>query len=213
MKFILTSNSHSVNKQWSKEFGMNPDKLKVAFIDTAADVYNKAEADWLKADRSSLTDVGFSVTDYSLTDKTKEDLINDLKEFNVLFVSGGNSFYLLEKANISGFTDLIKQDYFKDKIYVGSSAGSVILSNNIDPIKFIDDPKKASLKNNDAIGIFNFTIFPHWGNSYFKDKYVKATEYAYKHSQQALLLADNQYILSENESFMLVSGAGNRITS
>lgn len=28
---------------------MIPSKLKVAFIDTAADVYNKAEADWLKA--------------------------------------------------------------------------------------------------------------------------------------------------------------------
>jgi dipeptidase E len=205
MKFILTSNSHSVNKQWTKEFGMNPNKLKVAFIDTAADIYNKAEADWLKEDRSSLTDVGFTVTDYSLTDKTKENLITDLKQFDALFVSGGNSFYLLEKSNQSGFTDLIKENYFKDKIYVGSSAGSVILSNNIDPIKFIDDPKKASLENNKAIGIFNFTIFPHWGNDYFKDKYVKATEYAYENSQQALLLADNQYVLSEAGSFKLVS--------
>ena len=40
-------------------------------------------------------------------------------------------------------------------------------------------------------------IFPHWGNDYFKEKYIKATEYDYEHSQQALLLADNQYILSK----------------
>ncbi|MDH5533855.1 MAG: peptidase E [Candidatus Pacebacteria bacterium] len=205
MKFILTSNSYLVTKEWSKEFGMKPNKLSVAFIDTAADVYNKAEADWLKADRDALTNVGFTVTDYSLVDKTKDQLTKDLSKFDVFFVSGGNTFYLLEKSNKSGFTELIKEDYFKDKIYVGSSAGSVLLSNNIDPIKFIDDPKKASLENNKAIGIFNFTIFPHWGNSYFKDKYVKATEYAYANSQQALLLADNQYLLYSNKEFNLIS--------
>jgi dipeptidase E len=205
MKFILTSNSYLITKEWSQAFEMNPSKLKVAFIDTAADVYNKTEADWLKADRDALIDVGFTVSDYSLTNKTKKQLVKDLSKFDIFFVSGGNTFYLLEKANQSEFVKLIKEDYFKDKTYVGSSAGSVLLSNNIDPIKFIDNPKKASLKNNNAIGIFNFTIFPHWGSEDFKEKYIKATEYAYEHSQQALLLADNQYVLSEDGSLKLVS--------
>jgi dipeptidase E len=184
---------------------MNPSKLKVAFIDTAADVYNKKEADWLKADRNALTNVGFTITDYSLVNKTKEDLIKDLKKFDVFFVSGGNTFYLLEKANKSGFTDLIKEDYFKNKIYVGSSAGSVLLSNNIDAIKFLDDPKKASLDNYDGAGIFDFTIFPHWGSKKFKEKYLKATEYAYANIISALLLADNQYLLFSKNKFSLIS--------
>lgn len=205
MKFILTSNSYLVTKDWSKEFGMNPSKLKVAFIDTAADVYNKAEADWLKADRDALTDVGFSVTDYSLIDKTRHQLIKDLSAFDVFFVSGGNTFYLLEKANKSGFSDLIKEKYFKDKIYVGSSAGSVLLSNSIDAIKFIDDPKKANLDSYDGIAIFNFTIFPHWGSEKFRKKHLKALDYAYQNSIQGFVLTDNQYILSENGSFKLVS--------
>jgi dipeptidase E len=205
MKFILTSNASSANHSWATKLGVNPDKLTAAFIDTAADVYNKAEADWLKADRNSLTDLGLNVTDYSLVGKTKSQLIDDLAKFDVLFVSGGNTFYLLEHANKSGFTQLIKEDYFNDKIYIGSSAGSVLLSNNIEVIKFLDDPQKANLDNYNGVGIFNFTILPHWGSDKFKEKYLKAIDYAYLNSIQAFALPDNQYILSENNSFKLVT--------
>ena len=114
MKFILTSNSYLITKEWSQAFEMNPSKLKVAFIDTAADVYNKTEADWLKADRDALIDVGFTVSDYSLTNKTKKQLVKDLSKFDIFFVSGGNTFYLLEKANQSEFVKLIKEDYYND---------------------------------------------------------------------------------------------------
>lgn len=205
MKFILTSNSTDTVREWSKEFNIKPTKQNLAFIDTAADVYNKAEADWLIEERRALVETGFNVTDYSLVNKNRETLISDLEKFDILFVSGGNTFYLLEHSNKSGFTDLIKEDHFTKKIYVGSSAGSVLLSNNIDPIKHLDDSKKASLKSNDAIGIFNFTIFPHWGSDYFKERYKKATEHSYQYAQPAILLADNQYILFSKSSFELKS--------
>lgn len=205
MKFILTSNSYQVTKSWTKEFGIKPTQLKVAFIDTAADIYNKAEADWLIADRDALTDQGFTVTDYSLVNKTKENLIKDLQEFDVFFVSGGNTFYLLEHSNKSGFTELIKENYFQDKIYVGSSAGSVLLSNNIETIKFLDDPNKASLDNYQAIGILNFTIFPHWGSEYFKERYKKVTDFAYENNFPGMLLSDNQYLLVSDQQLKLVT--------
>ena len=179
--------------------------MTAVFIDTAADIYNKAEADWLKADRSSLTDLGFSVTDYSLVDKNKDQLITDLTKFDVIFVSGGNTFYLLEHSNKSGFTELIKQDYFKDKIYIGSSAGSVILSDNIEPIKFLDDPSVANLENYDGVGILNTVIYPHWGNPYFKEKYNKTMTFAYQNNFPGILLADNQYLVIEYNELKLIS--------
>jgi dipeptidase E len=145
MKFILTSNSYMVTSSWSKEFGLEPPKMKLAFIDTAAEVYNKDEAEWLKADREALVKVGFSVEDYTLTDKSIDDLKNDLSKFDVFFVSGGNTFYLLEKAIKSGFVDLIKENYFSYKVYVGSSAGSVLLSNDIEIIRYLDSQDKAVL--------------------------------------------------------------------
>jgi dipeptidase E len=205
MKYILTSNANSVTSSWSEELGMNQKKLTAAFIDTAADVYDKANADWLKADRASLTDLGLTVTDYSLVDKTKEQVMNELEKFDILFVSGGNTFYLLEHSNKSGFTQLIKEDYFKDKLYIGSSAGSVLLSNSIEPIKFLDDPSVTSLTSYEAIGLLDFTIYPHWGSPHFKKKYQQATQYAYDHAFAGFLLADHQYLVIDEQGMRLVS--------
>lgn len=200
MKFILTSNSYQVTKSWIAELDKKPAEMKAAFIDTAADVYNKSEAMWLKADRDALTEVGFLVEDYSLDGKSREQLITDLEKFDLLFVSGGNTFYLLEKANQSGFTDLIKEDYFADKVYVGSSAGSVFLSDNIEVIKFLDNPDQTTLDNFDAAGILNFTIFPHWGSPKFKSKYEQTLSFAYDSMKAFMTLKDSDYlVLFENK--------------
>ena len=204
MKFILTSNSYSVTKSWIKEFGIKPSDMKVAFIDTAAEVYDKDEADWLNADREALVKVGFSVIDYTLSGKTKENLQEDLSKFDVFFVSGGNSFYLLEKALKSGFVSLIKENYFSEKIYVGSSAGSVLLSNDIDIIKFLDNPDKANLETTKAIGILNFVILPHWGNDHFKLKYRKLLNVAYEKAIGGITLADNEYLTYFSNQLKLV---------
>lgn len=204
MKFILTSSSNLVTESWSQEFEMKPTDLKVAFIDTAAEVYNKEQADWLQADRQALITVGFSVTDYTLTDKTEEDLKNDLADFEILFVSGGNTFYLLEKAIHSGFVDLIKNDFFPDKVYVGSSAGSVLLSNDIEIIKYLDSPDKARLTTTQSIGIFDCLILPHWGSETFKSKYQQLFKAAYEKSVNIMTISDTEYLLSFSDKISRV---------
>ncbi len=177
--------------------------MRLAFIDTAAEVYQKAEADWLWADRQALVTAGFAVTDYTLTGKTQSSLEIELTEFEVLFLSGGNSFYLLEKARKSGFVDLIQNDFFKNQIYVGSSAGSIILGQDLDPIKFIDDPGKSDLTDFQGIGIIDTTIFPHWGNPKFAAKYQKTIDYLYENSLTGILLADNQYLFLSSSASRL----------
>ncbi len=204
MKFILTSNSYQVTDSWIRELDKKPSEMRAVFIDTAANVYDKSEAVWLRADRDALTKVGFEVEDYDLEGKTRENLIEDLREFDLLFVSGGNTFYLLEKANESGFTQLIKENYFVEKTYVGSSAGSVFLSDNIEVIKFLDNPDQTKLVSFDAASILNFTIFPHWGSPKFKSKYEKTFSLAYENMKAFFTLKDTEYLVFSEGSSKLV---------
>lgn len=194
MKFIVTSFSPIVIQKWSKEFNMDPKKMSAVFIDTAAEVYDKENQQWLKDDRQSLVDVGFNVEDYTITDKNLDDLKNDLAKYDLIFVSGGNTFYLLEKANKSGFTQLIKEDFFADKIYVGSSAGSALLSDDIEIVGHIDDPKKGELSSTKGIGVFSFVIIPHWGNEKFYAKFMKLIDDTYAKSISYMTLTDNEYL-------------------
>ena len=73
----------------------------------------------------------------------KFDFISALiKKNDTIFVSGGNSFFLLQELIKSGTGKLIMD---LGKIYIGESAGSIILSPDIGYIKEMDDTAKALL--------------------------------------------------------------------
>jgi len=205
MQFILTSSSSLVAASWLQHLPFSPKGAKAVFIDTAGDMYNKAEEEWLQVDRRALVDAGFSISDYSLVGKSQSQLLAELAEINLIFVAGGNTFYLLEHAQKSGFVELIRENAFSKAVYVGSSAGSVILSDDIDAIQFLDDPKKASLTTTKAIGLYHSLIFPHWGSPHFTSKYADAFKYIYTHNISVTTLTDQQYIVGDGTSFTIHS--------
>jgi dipeptidase E len=86
-----------------------PKNLKCAFIPTAADPYGNIEMPWMTADHDKLTSMGFRVTDYDLKNKDVQSLRKDLSQFQVIFVAGGNTFYLLNEVRKSGFDIVIKE--------------------------------------------------------------------------------------------------------
>lgn len=204
MKCIVSSQAHLVVSHWITEYGIDPSSMKLAFIDTAAEVYNKDEQEWLINDRKALVNAGFSVEDYTLTAKTKVDLERDLSGYDVLFVSGGNAFYLLEKAQKSGFTELAHQGFFNDKWYIGSSAGAVLLSPDIDIVSSLDDPTKASLESTLALGEVNFLVLPHYDREKFRSRFEKIFATALEKSINIFPLKENQYLACEDGACRLL---------
>ena len=155
-KLFLTS----INiDQLPKFTGKNPRGLKVAFIQTAADPY---EDKWfVEADRKKLIELGFVLVDLDLKDKTQDELQSILSKVDIIYVTGGNSFYLLEKMRESGFDKILPALLEQGIIYAGSSAGAVIVGSSLEPIKSLDDPSKApNLKSYDGLGLVDFVIIP-----------------------------------------------------
>ncbi|AKM82632.1 TPA: hypothetical protein DD449_01160 [Candidatus Berkelbacteria bacterium] len=163
MKIFLTSSAYQVMDKIVSELPMKPSELKVVFIPTAGDPYDD-DRPWQKADHDKLSELGFVVTDFDLKEKTESDVRDILGKVDVIFVAGGNTFYLLEKARESGFEKVIKELNDSDKIYIGSSAGSCIAGPDLEPIAPIDDPEKANLDNTKAFGLVDFVVLPHHGN-------------------------------------------------
>ncbi len=85
-----------------------PANLKLAFISTASNPYK--DKSWLYKDRDKLIEMGFIVKDIDIAYKTHEYLQKELATVDVVFVSGGNTFYLLEKVRDSGFDKIIKKN-------------------------------------------------------------------------------------------------------
>ncbi|OGH02924.1 MAG: hypothetical protein A2798_00650 [Candidatus Levybacteria bacterium RIFCSPHIGHO2_01_FULL_37_17] len=194
---FLTSQAYNVLHRLIPLLKDKPENLSVAFIPTAADLYK--ERPWMDDDRNKLVELGFNVFDLDLKNKNEEDLKKILSNVNLIFVAGGNTFYLLEKCRKSGFDKLIRQLLDRGVVYIGSSAGSVIAGPDIEAVKDFDDPDEANLESTTGFGLVNFVTLPHFKNAKYStlhDKVIK--EYGKKYNiipitdQQAVLVQDTK---------------------
>ena len=180
-----------------------PDKLTVAFIPTAADLYE--DKSFVVEDRNKLKEKGFNVKDVDIKEKTKQELAEELKDVDIIFVAGGNTFYLLEKAKESGFGEITKELVQKGIIYVGSSAGATFVCPTIEPIKTLDDPSKALLlKSFEGLNLVDFVVLPHFGKEKYKSKYESIIrEYSDK-GYKLITLTDDQAVVVEGDEYKIV---------
>ena len=120
---ILASSFNTVVGEL-QEKSLLPKTASVAFIPTAGDPY--PERPWIDADRKALVELGYNVTDIDLKGVTAESLEKELSSHDIIFVAGGNTTYLVQQSYISGFDDVIRGFLERGKLYIGSSAGSIL---------------------------------------------------------------------------------------
>jgi dipeptidase E len=189
---------------WHIATKMETKDKKLLFIDTAAEV-EKGDKQWLMDDRQSLVDIGFEVNDYTISDKTKDQLMKDLNPLDVIYVSGGNTFYLLQQAQQSGFIEVIQDLVSKHaKTYIGTSAGSIIAGPDTYPAYRLDKASLApKLDGYAGFELVNFCILPHWGSDNFKELYLNhRLDHAYKEPQVPLITLTNSQYVHVNGNFM-----------
>ncbi len=205
-RIILTSSIAHAGSFLKKRFPFLKGKI-AAFIYTAAEA--EEETEWLKKDRQGLANAGVEIFDYTISGKTLNQIKKDLEKAQVIHVNGGNTTYLLKKAQESGFISWIKEAVKAGKIYIGSSAGSII-AGPILPEYLYKENQHIKLKNFKGFGLVNFTVVPHWGSKEFKTTYFRngcqRLRLAYNQNfYPYILLSDLQYVYVEGEKLYLFS--------
>lgn len=151
-----------------------PQNLKLAFIPTAADHYGDIDIPWMTADHDKLVAMGFIVTDYDLKHKDINQLRSELAQLQVVFVAGGNAFYLLNEVKKSGFDIVIKELLDQGVVYIGASAGSSIMGPTLSHLTTIDHPEVVpELSDYTALNLVPHLIVPHYGRDKYPDRHAK----------------------------------------
>lgn len=168
--------------------------LKLAFIPTAANPYE--DKSWLYKDRDKLVDMGFDIIDLDIENKSQEFIEHQLENIDVVFVSGGNTFYLLDKVNESGFDKVMKRLIKKGVVYIGSSAGSVLVCPTIEATDGLDDRRAApNLKSDLALAIVDFLVFPHYGDPEYLNAYQEIMNKWKDGKYEIKTLSNNQALI------------------
>src|SRR5438105_636405 len=125
MKLLLTS-SGVTNKTIASTLegldGKRSSETKIGFVPTAANVESKNK-NWFVDQFIDLRKFGFSWVDLIDPSANNVKWQDRFKAVDAIFVSGGNTFHLLDQSRKSGFLEWLNEN--RDEIvYVGASAGS-----------------------------------------------------------------------------------------
>ncbi len=191
---FLTSVAKYVMQDIAREIG-SVDGKRLLFINTASEV-GEGEKLWLDEDKQSLVDAGFDVVDYTIASKSAEDIEKVLKGVDVLYISGGNVFYLLQEIQKSGFAKIVRSFVDGGGVYIATSAGSVVAGPDIYPAYNLDEPEVATeIDGYKALGLVDFVVLPHWGSEKFRELFLnQRLDVAYTEENKIILLTDNQYV-------------------
>lgn len=168
---------------------------RITFVTTASETYT-GETPWLDADRAVLRDRGYEVINFSFTGKKAPDVQAVLSDTDLLFVAGGNTYYLMQEIQRSGSADVLRTFLDDGGIYIGSSAGSIIMCPTFGWTGWLDDSSRApDLTGLHGLGVVSFLIMPHWGSEKYTERHRSHNvPLLQKEPYPIVLLADTQYV-------------------
>jgi dipeptidase E len=138
-------------------------------------------------------------------------LLEDLKNFNLIWVLGGNVFLLRRAMKQSGFDKVIIKMLESDKlVYGGFSAGAVIVAPTLRGIDLMDDPLVLADGYNpeiiwDGLNLTDFTIVPHYQSEHPETKLAeKAVDFFKENDYPFYALHDGEVIIKNGTNFDLM---------
>lgn len=162
MNNIVLTSCGIVNEEFKTRFYniISKDELsnkKVLYITTASDGDNDLDKSWMDEEYRTILDLG--INDDNITEyKIGNDI--DINNFDIIYMMGGNTFYLLDIIRKTNFDRIIKNFISDGNVYIGSSAGSEILGNSID-IALGYDENNVNMIDFTGLKIVDALIVPH----------------------------------------------------
>ena len=204
-KLFLASSFSEVASLFPKFAGEEIKGKRITFIPTASLV--EEVRFYVDDDRKAFEELGIIVEELEITTASPDKISEVLNRNDYIFVSGGNTFYLLQELRRKGADILITEQIRAGKLYIGTSAGSVILCPDIEFVKEMDYNHTApELQSFTGLNIVDFYILPHYLDFPFEEttqnvvkKYGKKLDLRPISNKQVITIAENRIEILENE--------------
>ncbi|HLE48446.1 MAG TPA: Type 1 glutamine amidotransferase-like domain-containing protein [Patescibacteria group bacterium] len=210
MKLLLTSaglSNKTIVEVFNNLVGLPNEKIKIVYIPTASNV-EEGDKGWLIDDYTNLKNQKYGCIDIVDIAAVPRDIwLPRIKEANVIFIGGGNTYYLMSWLIKSGL-DKILPDLLKTRVYAGISAGSMVATINL---RLSTSQKSYSekvyrLENENGLGLVDFHIRPHLNSDFFpkvRIKFIK--EIAKDIPEPIYVIDDNTAVVVNSDKVSVVS--------
>lgn len=199
---ILTSSLYESIELVKKFLDKNTESKKILFIPTATNVdeYKK----YIHLTQKAFEDFGYEVENFDISIFSEEIAKEKLSQAKIVFISGGNTFYLLQELKRKNLTSYLKERIENGLLYIGESAGSVIAAPDIEYASIVDDKTLATeLDDYTGLDLVDFYIVPHFEEEPFVESSRNTVE-LYKDKLDLKLINNKEVILVENNNFTII---------
>lgn len=203
MKLILASNLSFILKYGYGLTGIPKDQRKIGYIMTASKGdRNKAFFENVnKLTKEDAKENGYVFEEIDIEERTQDEIKLFFKDKNIVYMEGGNSFYLLNAIRKTGFAEILKELLEAGKTYMGPSSAAYIMCPTIEVADW-DETGKSRFEVTDftALNYVPFLIKAH-----YKDEKEKIVRQKMKTLQYPLrILRDGQGILVEDGKYTFI---------
>ena len=199
MKLLLTSTgitNENVRKFFISQFERLDDKT--ACVITSG--RTEEEQLYIEESLKEMADLGIKVKELNIA---KNNSFPNLEEFDIYYVCGGNTFYILDRMRKTGIDKVLIDAIKSGKFYLGVSAGSVIPGHDIEISGWGEygDPNDINLKDLTGFGLIPYIISPHYTEK------EKADIDAFKEKrkgEQVIAITDDQAVFVDDKGMVSI---------
>ncbi len=164
-KLLLLSCVEQFYPKINQVFGENLKNMNVLCIPTAA--YAEDNHEWLWPEIEIIKNNVKSFVEFDIAKSDEYGLTAAIKGKDIIYVTGGNTYVLLEHLKRCNLKAILAKHFDNDGWYMGASAGSIVMSDDISYVASLDEPSKANLSDTKGLNLVDFRIMPHLDHNDF----------------------------------------------
>lgn len=179
------------------------DKIKISIINEAyVGLEENKDKHWLIKELGLIEKNFKGIIDFvNLRAYGIEEIEKRLKDTDIIYIVGGKQFILAKLFKEIGFDNLLKK-LAKDKVIMGTSAGSIVLGKTVDSNEYYLDRYKINKEDIEVhnLEFVDFNIIPH---------YLRADRLKYNEEYYKRILKDNtfkMYAINDNQAIIYNEG-------
>lgn len=163
MKLLLTSIgicNDTLDRELESLVGKSKLNIKIGVVCTAGLVEGGSKDVFLDS-MNNLRKYGYRWIDIMDISNPNHDWKSRLSQCDVIYVSGGNTFFLMDQCRKVGFDQWLK-DNIENHVYVGVSAGSITVGKSVE-IATVEpaDDNFVGMADFTGMGLVPFNLSPH----------------------------------------------------
>ena len=160
--------------------------------------------EYVDEEKQLLEELGYVVDKFEFANEPVDVAASKVKNAEMFFITGGNTFYLLQELKKKKLVSLINEKVDSGTPYIGESAGAMIMAPSIEYCRIVNNATLAKdLTDYSALNQTKFYTLPHYKEEPFVelDDEVLAV---YKDKLNLVPINNSQAIIVNDKDYKIV---------